>query len=303
MLSRAFGLSLDFETPPPGAWEERTGGEPALRVRDAGLDEIEGAWSGRSAVGWEATIDGAPFLVEGGVAGDHRFSHGERSVQLLSADGELLRYASAAAGEPASWRVLLDSVLFSVALLRGYEALHAGAVATGAGAVAIAAGAGGGKSTLLAELLRRGERLLADDVAVLEVGADGRPLAHPGPPLMTVPASIDPPPGDPLATVGGERWVAVPTVPEPVPLAAVVFLDRRPGAEAGLRPIAGPLAPLMASLLRFPRTPERERARFETAAAIAAAAPIWELAADPGVTPQVLADLLQAGLRDGADAR
>jgi hypothetical protein len=303
VVSRAFGLNLSFETPPPGAWEAHAAGESSLRLSAGTREEIEDEWSGREAVGWEATIDGAPFLVERGRAGDHRFSHGERSVQLLSADLELLRCAWAGDEEPGQWRIVLDSVLFSVALLHGYEALHGGAVATAAGAVAIVAGAGGGKSTLLAELLRRGASLLTDDVVVLEAVGDGPPLAHPGPPLMTVPASIDPPPGDPIATVGEERWVSVATVAAAVPLAAIVLLNRSPGKETALRQVSNPLAPLLASLLRFPRTPERERARFEIAAAIASRVPIWELGADPGVAPGALADLLQAGLGNGAKPR
>jgi hypothetical protein len=296
VISRAFGLSLDFEAPPPGAWEAHAAGEPSLRLSVGTREEIEGEWSGREEVGWTATIDGAPFLVERGLAGDHRFAHGERSLQLLSVDGQALRCAWAGEDGPGSWRIVLDSVLFSVALLRGYEALHAGAVAMEAGAVAIVAGAGGGKSTLLAELLRRGEGLLADDVVVLEPGGDEPPLAHPGPPLMTVPASIEPPPGEPIATVGEERWVAVPVAPEPIPLSAVVILGRRPGASSGLRRVSSPLAALMASLLRFPRTPERERKRFEMASAIASRVPIWELSADIAVTPGALAELLRTGL-------
>lgn len=299
MLARAFGLSLSFETAPPGAWEVRAEAEPTLRLRSASLEEIGAVWSGREEIGWEATIDGAPFLVERGRAGDHRFSHGGRSVQHLAADGELLRCAWAGDDGPARWRVVLDSVLFSVALIRGYEALHAGAVASERGAVAIVAAAGGGKSTLLAELLRRGLALLSDDVVVLEGSGGALPLAHPGPPLMTVPASIEPPPGAPIVAVGEERWIAVPAALEPIPLGAVCLLDRRPGASTGLRRVIEPLAPLMGSLLRFPRTPERERCRFEIAAAIASGVPIWELRADTGVTPEVLADLLQAGLLEG----
>ncbi len=281
MLSRAFGLSLSFEMPPPGAWKEHGGGEPSLRLGSATREEIDGDWSGRDAVGWEAGIDGAPFVVERGIAGDHRFAHGERSLHLLAADRALLRSAFDGEAGPERWRILLDSVLFSVALIRGYEALHAGAVAAERGAVAIVAGSGGGKSTLLAELLRRGLPLFADDVVVLEPGGDGPPLAHPGPPLMTVPASIDPLPGAEIAALGEERWVAVPAFGEAIPLGALVLLDRRPGAATGLRRVAGPLAALMASLLRFPRTPERERARFEIAATIASRVPIWELQRRP----------------------
>jgi hypothetical protein len=85
--------------------------------------------------------------------------------------------------------VVLDSVLFTVALLQGYEALHAGAVATPDGVIAITSAAGGGKSTLLAALLQRGLALMADDVLVLESRGTEATLAHPAAPLMTVPAA------------------------------------------------------------------------------------------------------------------
>ena len=99
--------------------------------------------------------------------GDFRFLHGERSAHHLSADLAQLRCAFGKA-EPSEWRVVLDSVLFSIALLRGGEALHAGAVATEKGAIAIAAASGGGKSSLLAALLQAGLPLLSDDVVVLD---------------------------------------------------------------------------------------------------------------------------------------
>jgi hypothetical protein len=298
VLSRAFGLSLSFETPPPGAWEARRAGEPRLRLRAASMEEIAAEWSGRGGVGWEATIDGAPFLVERGLGGDHRFCHGKRSVQLLSADGELLRCAWAGDDEPGRWRVVLDSVLFSAALLRGYEALHAGAVATEAGAVAVTAGAGGGKSTLLATLLGAGCSLLSDDVVALESRGDAAPLAHPGPPLMTVPAAVEPPPGEPIAALDGERWVAVPVAPEAIPLHGLVLLNRAPGLATGLSAVERPLSLLLGALLGFPRSAERERARFELAAAIAAHVPVWELSAEPGVEPAALAELLRKGPLD-----
>ena len=84
---------------------------------------------------------------------------------------------------------MLDSVLFTVALLHGYEALHAGALATPEGAIAITAFTGGGKSTLISELLARGLTLMTDDVlALAPSGPNGPPLAYAGPPLMTIPA-------------------------------------------------------------------------------------------------------------------
>jgi hypothetical protein len=283
-------LSLDFEQSPPGAWATEAGGEAPVEVRVGERHEIDDAWSGGGEVGWEAEIDGARFVAERGANGDFRFLHGERSAHHLSADLALLRCAFGSP-EPSEWRVVLDSVLFSVALLRGYEALHAGAVVTEKGALAIAAGAGGGKSTLLAELLRGGLPLFSDDVVVLDARPEAPPIARPGAPVMTVPNSVTPLPGGLIANVGEESWVGVAIDPEPLPLAALILLDRRSGATTGLHRVSDPFGALIGSLLRFPRTPDRERARFELAGAIAAGLPIWRLEADLSVDPATLAAL------------
>lgn len=294
MVSRAFGLTLSFEAPLPGAWAVRPVESPDLEVRSVTGRAIADIWSGRAELGWQAPIDGVAFAAERGRAGDHLFQHGGHPVSHLSADAKVLRCAPAA-GEPLGWRVILDSVLFSVALIAGYEALHAGAVATDDGAVAITAPAGGGKSTLLAELLRGGSALLADDIVVLEAGSTA-PLAHPGPPLMTVPEAVAPALGAPIGCLGGERWIGVPTYPRAIPLVGLVVLSRVPGLATGLQRVGDPFGVLMTSLLRYPRSPRRERSRFEMAAAIASQVPVWELRADPEVDPESLAILLRAGL-------
>jgi hypothetical protein len=295
--------------------------EPLLHLQLVTPQSIADTWSGMDTIGWEGVIDGVPFVVERGRAGDHRFVHGtdpalgrdsddERgphgicAVHHLSANANVLQCAPARQDEQLWWRVVLDSVLYTVALLQGYEALHAGALAIPDGAIAITATTGGGKSTLVAELLGRGLTLMADDVLVLESsGPDGPPLAHPAPPLMTVPtgrlqALSQVSSGEPIAALAGECWIPIPVHPEPLPLKALVVLNRRPGLATGMRQANSPLAALLRSLLRFPRTPERERARFDLAGAISAHVPVWELDADPSVDPGKLADLLIAKLID-----
>jgi hypothetical protein len=308
----AFGLSLLADVPPPGAWQARPFREPSLQIRSVAAQAIATIWSGVEAIGWEGVIDGAPFVVERGRAGDHRFVHGAhpdhsgapgdgtRAVHHLSPDANVLQCAASDPAEPSWWRVVLDSVLFTVALLRGYEALHAGAIATPDGVIAISAATGGGKSTLLAELLQRGLALMADDVLVLESRGTEAPLAHPAPPLMTVPAARTPilREGNPLETIsslGQEQWIAVPVHPEPFPLKALVVLDRRPGLKTSLEKIDDPLAPLMGSLMGFPSSPERQRTRFELASVLASKTELWRLSADLDTPPDVLTDALLAG--------
>jgi hypothetical protein len=321
----AFGLGLTTELTPPGEWESQSLVAPALRLYLATAHTVAESWSGFDEVGWGGVIDGAPFVVERGRTGDHRFVHGadpshahqvRRSnqsnptlaVHHLSADATLLQCAPYQPESPSWWRLVLDSVLFTASLLHDYEALHAGAVATADGVIAISAMSGGGKSTLVGELLCRGLTLMADDVLVLQPRVGEAPIAYPAPPLMTIPqaslprlrATFPQARAAAICSIGQEDWIAVPVFPTPLPLTALVLLDRRPGVSTVLRRSSQPLAALIGALLRFPRTRAREQVRFELAAAIAEHVAIWELEADPSVDPGKLADLLLRRPGDGA---
>lgn len=310
----AFGLSLLVDQPLPGAWEERLPvRKPSLQIQLVDAATIEGSWSGSKSIGWEGEIDGARLLVEQGMDGDHRFVHGARpghagtplAIHHLCSDGTVLQCAPSHRSGPSWWRVVLDSVLFIVALLNGYEALHAGAIATPDGAIAITAGTGGGKSTLLTELLGRGWMLMADDVLVLESRGVEPPLAYPAPPLMTIPAARIPAlsktnPFETICSIADERWIAMPVCSKPIPLKALVVLNRRPAEQqpserVSLARIESPFAPLLNSLMSFPATPERQRARFELAGVLASTVELWRLTADLDAPPDVLADTLLTG--------
>ena len=70
----AFGLGLDPDALPPGAWEARPPRQPAIQIRSVSSHKVAGLCSGAQSKGWEGTIDGARFMVERGVEGDHRFA-------------------------------------------------------------------------------------------------------------------------------------------------------------------------------------------------------------------------------------
>ena len=116
----------------------------------------------------------------------------------------------------------------------GLESLHGAAVETEAGALALCGPSHAGKTTLTYALSARGHRVLADDGLVVEipqaVGPQAPPVLHPIPfsLLLREPAA---------AYFGSAAGLADGTAEareasgSPVPLAAVVLLERRPGTE------------------------------------------------------------------------
>jgi hypothetical protein len=234
-------------------------------------------------------------VVERGSSGDLRIAWGEEGTFHLSSDGKLLQCR----GNPpdARWRrVLLDTALGSAALSLGAEALHGGAVVAEGEAVVVVAGTGGGKSTLLAELVTRGYPLLADDIVALSSAGDRR-VAHPAPPVMNLPrgSSIGPERlGAVLAEFDSERWIAVADAAEsPVPVRALVLLERRAGAQLSVQRLpASPLS-VVPHLLDSGASPERQARRFELAGDLAEHAPLLRLAAPPDVPAAQLADALK----------
>lgn len=298
-LHRGFGLAFacDFELHELGLAEQP--GEPDLHITVAPRQELDRAWSGpgpdRAVV--EMELDGIAYRAERGAAGDHRFSYGDLAAFHLSGDARTLCCAPADVEEPAWRRVLLDSVLATVALLHGFEALHAAAVAGSSGTVAFIARTGGGKSTLVAELMRRDLPLVCDDVLALSRDASGAVVAHPAPSVMNLPHAAPPLPARRLATFGDEDWVAVKqATAEPTPFAAVCMLERRPGLDAAIRPAEASALDLLAHGLRSGRNPARMQARFELLADLAEHAPGFVLEADPRTPPGRLADLADSAI-------
>ncbi len=78
----------------------------------------------------------------------------------------------------------LGSAMSALLQQRGLLPLHASSVVTDQGALLITGRSGAGKSTLVAELVRLGLPLLADDVTAIGADARGRPVAMPGLPAL-----------------------------------------------------------------------------------------------------------------------
>lgn len=296
-VHRAFGLGFACSFDLPGVPDAAGSADVELALADPG--DLSQGWSGAATppAATELVLDGQRYLAERGAAGDHRFVYGNRASFHLSADRRLLRCAPEDADAPEWRRVLLDSVLATVALLHGYEALHAASVLGDDGVVAIMGRTGGGKTTLAAELLTRGRRLVSDDILMLSREDSGEVVGHPAPPLMNLPASSPAPPGTTLAAIAGEQWVSVDgAATSAAPVTAVCLVDRRPGSRAAVVPGRASPLDLLTHGLKSGDAPERRAARFELLTDLAAQAPAYVLEADPRTPAAELTDLLESAV-------
>ena len=242
--------------------------------------------------------DGAAFAMVEGPGGDVLFAYGRSALFHLSDDLTVLRHAVGAPDDPAWQRVLLDTVLWTVSLLRGFELLHASAVTNDHGLIALVARTGGGKTSLAAELQSRGATLFSDDIVALE-NTGGEVIAYPGPPLMNLPRALAPAQvgGTVVADFGEERWVELDRGPvAAAPLAAVVLVNRVPGETAHCSITDATSLTLLPHAVSLPHLADRARRRFDIFGSVVANAPVLSLHADPAVPPSELADLIDRRL-------
>jgi hypothetical protein len=295
---RAFGLTLRSCFPLPGLRPAREQVGPLVDIELAGERDLERAWSGPSgqsdAVG---EVHGGSFRVARGVAGDHRLTYGRFATFHVSADGARILCAPAERDEFWWRRELLDTVLWLCSLAHGYEALHASAVELPQGVAAIVAGSGGGKTTVAAELVRRGHRLFCDDVLTLE-RADGRLQGHPGPPLMNLPRGWNG--GDhsaiglAVAELGDEVWTSVTrAADERRPLAGVFFLDRTSPDVVEIESAHATIVDLRPHLFAHPFLEGRERERFALSADLLDEVPVARIRVSPAVSAEAIGDLVE----------
>lgn len=300
----AYGLALRSSLGLPGMVPAGTEGLLPLDLELATPTRLASKWSGPAgAPVWSGRLgDGSELTVQHGTAGDVLLTHGEHARHHLDARRRSLAVAPLRRG--SDWqRALLTKVLPIVSLMRGYEALHASAVDSPWGAVAIVAPTGMGKTTLALELMRRGWPLLSDDVLVMTATPEGV-WAYPGTPHM----NIAPNPssggcaddiGRTLAMLADERWVAVhDVVPEPRPVHAICLLERECGSPLDIQVLPSSPLPLSPYMLGLPGDAQRDRARFELYADLAAQARLLRITRDATTPPAQLADLLEQACAD-----
>jgi len=169
--------------------------------------------------------------------------------RFLAREGKALDYCVEDGADPAAVEALLKGgVLGALIHQRGELPLHATTLVApdGSGALALAGHSGAGKSTTAYELVRRGWTLLSDDLTRVTV-ENGTALAWPGRTRLRLLrdacerfdldcASLEPAPNWP-----DKYLLGLPGWDRPVPLAALVALDRSEGALQ-VRALSGALA-------------------------------------------------------------
>jgi hypothetical protein len=239
--STVFGLDVWADRPLSyleGARAERTGRVLDLLLDRAGhtswpadartISAQEGP-DGTVAIRIESDPE-AGFLLTGPRYGRH----------VLSPEGRRLRCIPDDAAESEWQRFVIAQVLPFAAALQGLEVLHASAVAFGERALAMTGPSGAGKTSLALAACRLGASMIADDVVSLE-RSGGELLAHPGSPVAGIAhaeaerLAVRSETFSPLGLDERERMIATELIAGPVPLRAVLVLDRRPDGPRDAR--------------------------------------------------------------------
>lgn len=184
-------------------------------------------------------------------------------------------------------RALANQVLPLAATVRGFEVLHAGAVAIDGRVIALVGHPGAGKSSTTLNLILRGAGFFTDDALAIEQSAGGV-LAHPGAGVSNFPRTerelMKDEAGRLGDIVGGEdafkALLAVEREPTPLPLAGLYFLRRgQPGTEARIEALVEPDPALLlgSTYVLSVRSPERLANQLDLCASLAARIPIFDL--------------------------
>jgi hypothetical protein len=242
--------------------------------------------------------DGGTYRTERGRDGDHLITYDDIAAFHISADRRAIRCGPVVVDDVAWRRFLLDTVFGMTSLLHGFEALHAGAWVGPVGVVAVVAGAGGGKSTLLAEMVRRGHVMFCDDILALSA-RDRLILGHSGPPLMNLPPSLPDGTmsdrfGSVLGSFGDELWISIDRAAVPAtPLAGVVFLERTSALATRVEELAPSSSLLLRHSLQGDLDQARLAARFDLFSELARQARLCRVVAPLDVPSSEMADLLE----------
>jgi hypothetical protein len=288
LRSHAFGLSIESDRSivglPAGAG---SAGGPATAValsergepgRPAG-EEVRTVRRPDGSLVLSVRHDDRGYLLELPGIGAYR----------VAPDGLLVTCTPAPGLEEWRWqRPVVNQALPLAATLRGFEVLHAGAVALDGRAVAVVGHSGAGKSSTVLNLLLRGATFLTDDALAIERAGD-RLLAHPGAAVSNFPRRerelMDGEEAERLGRlIGGEEdakaLLGVDRGDAPLPLAALYFLRRgAPVDRIAFEAVGGDGASMLlgSAYVLSVRSPARLANQLDLCASLAATTPIYDV--------------------------
>lgn len=265
--------------------------------------ELEQKWHPAGPPEWRGRLgDGCDLVIEPGTGGDVLFTYIDPTATQERARFRLrdsMRQLDCAPRQSGlDWqRALIGKILPSIAVMVGYEALHAASVESDEGVVAIMAPSGTGKSTLAIELLRRGLPLFADDVLVLG-GDSSTARAHPGTPHMNIALTADSHElGVTLDVLNEERWIAAhATTKGPREVRMLCLLERGPNLPLRALPLSPNPIVLAPYMLGLSLDVKRQRSRFGLYGDLLESATLIRLTAGLEHRPEQLADLVERAL-------
>lgn len=299
MRTTAFGLPLDVRFPVPGLAESETACAVPVVIRLATPTEGTARWGDRTESRdiWTSTFpDGEIVKVAQRSDGAQQISYGSVATFYIAADTTSVLCVPVGSALHRWQRFLLDTVLWWVSSMRGFFLLHAAAVLVDDGVVAVASRTGGGKTTLLLELLRRGHRLVSDDIVALDMSS-GKIRAHPAPGLVMAPAGGSPVGdlGTPIAGIGDEIWLEVERAEvRPHGLRAVVLYSRRADTSLRANGLAATPLDILPHVWDVHGDAGRSRDRFEFLTRLIEATTIIDLRVPLDASPRTITDRLIA---------
>ena len=186
----AFGLAIecDWELPGSRPARHRPSSVVPTVVRTLSSRQIDDAWAQPATRIYEPIYPNGrvSFTVDESRDG-YRLWFEQFGRYLVSRDGTEIGCERSAVTRDRQTRFLFAQVFPLVAVLHGYELLHASAVAGAYGVAAFVGPSGAGKTSVASRLVLRGADLVTDDVLALELSGSGLTVC-PGPPFMAVPA-------------------------------------------------------------------------------------------------------------------
>ncbi|HUK95968.1 MAG TPA: hypothetical protein VLU96_13070 [Gaiellaceae bacterium] len=307
---KAFGVTVESGTPLAGLVAAANGAESKLVEWEPVAEDVVGVDRIPKS---EPLVDrrhpdGQLFMsIEQDSELGYRIAAPGYGAHLVAADGSLIRSAVPTDAGDAWQRLFFAQALPLAAALRGLALFHASAVVDEGRAFAFVGLSGTGKTSIAAQLVARGARILTDDVLALEP-VEGKVRAHPGPARISVePAELARLDADGRKRLGrlldaptedGKAQLETSPAEGPAPLGGVFLLSRVPTAGVSVRrdPANRTQALLAAAFLGYLTLPQRLALHLEVCARIAASVPTFAVQIGEGTNAGETAEAMRGSI-------